>query len=116
MIMVNPACTRETGAPWNDTDHVSTRSERESNRRGRNVQIFTKKEIPMKDRVRTTIRGFPQGEKHSTETRISKEVTRMVRHRDQNEREEGGGAHWDTIFPTLKRKFQKIRWKTKAKA
>ena len=101
MIMVNPACTRETGVPWNDTDHVSTRSERESNRREE-----TFKSSPMKDRVWTTIRGFPQSEKHSIETRISKEVTRMVRHRDQNEREEDGGAHWDTILPTLKRKFQ----------
>ena len=66
----------------------------------------TFKSSAMKDRVWTTIRGFPQSEKHSIETRISKEVTRMVRHRDQDEREEDGGAHWDTILPTLKKKFQ----------
>ena len=47
MTMVKPACTRETGASWNDTDHVLTLSERESNRRVRNVQIFTKKGIQM---------------------------------------------------------------------
>ena len=30
----------------------------------------------------------------------------MVRHLDQDEREEDGAVHWDTTLPTLKRKFQ----------
>ena len=50
---------------------------------GRSIQIFTKREIPMKDRVWTTIRGFLRNDRHHPETRISKEVMHMIRHRDQ---------------------------------
>ena len=64
ILMVKPACSRETAGCWNDTDHVSTHSGRESNRRGRNVQFFTKREIPMKDRVWTILRGFPRNDRH----------------------------------------------------
>ena len=60
-----------------------------------------KKEIPMKDRVWTTFRGCPRNDRHSTETLISEEVTHVVRHRDQDEREEDVA-----ILPTLEKKFQ----------
>ena len=35
-----------------------------------------------------------------------KEVTRIVRHRDQDEREQDGAVHWDTTLLMLKRRFQ----------
>ena len=40
------------------------------------------------------------------ETRISKCVTNMVRHRDHCEREDDGAMHWDNILPVLKGRFQ----------
>ena len=106
MFGVIPASSREPGASWNDSELVSIHSRTESNRRDRNIQIYTKKEISMKDRVWTTIAGFPHNKRHSIEARISKEVTHMVRHRDQDEREEDGAMHWDAILPKLRKKFQ----------
>ena len=106
MFGVIPASSRETAASWNDSELVSIHSRTESSRRDRNIQIYTRKEISMKDRVWNTIAGFPHNKRHSIEARISKEVTHMVRHRDQDEREEDGAMHWDAILPKLRKKFQ----------
>ena len=52
------ASSRETAASWNDSELVSIHSRTESDRRDKNLQTDTKKEIPMKDRIWTTIPGF----------------------------------------------------------
>ena len=38
---------------------------------------------------------------------ISKMVIRMVRHRDQNERDHDGAVRWDTMIPKLLKQFGK---------
>ena len=43
MLKVKPACTRETGASWNDTNHVSTHSGTESNRPGKKRSHFSRR-------------------------------------------------------------------------
>ena len=43
---------------------------------------------------------------HSFETRISKCVTNIVRHHDQDEREADGAIHWNIILPVLRGRFQ----------
>ena len=58
------------------------------------------------DRIRTTIPGCPRCKGHSVETRISKCVTNIVRHHDQDEREADGAMHWNVILPVLKGRFQ----------
>ena len=110
---VIPASRRETAASSNDSELVLTHSRTESNRQGRNIQIYTK-EIPKKDRFWNTILGFLHNERHSMVTRISKEVTHRVRHRDQDEQKEDGAMHWDAILPTLKRN-SRVNWKRMSK-
>ena len=68
--------------------------------------IYVKKEIPKEDRIWTLIPGCPRCKKDSFETRISKCVTNMVRHHDQDERETDGAMHWDVILPVLKGRFR----------
>ena len=68
--------------------------------------IFVKKEIPKEDRNWTIILGCPKCKRDSFEIRISKCVTEMVRHHDQNERETDGARHWDGVLSVLKGKFR----------
>ena len=53
--------------------------------------IYVKKEIPKEDRNWIVILGCPKCKRDSFETRISRCVTNMVRHHDQDERETDGG-------------------------
>ena len=68
--------------------------------------ICVKKEIPMEDRIWTIILGCPKCKRDSFETRISKCVSNMVRHHDQDERETDGASHWDGVLSVLKGKFR----------
>ena len=68
--------------------------------------IHIQQEIPKKDRIWTIILGCQKCKRDSFETRISKCVTNMVRHHDQDERETGGRRHWDGVLPVLKGKFR----------
>ena len=68
--------------------------------------IFVKKEIPKEDRIWTIIPGCPKCKRDSLEIRISKCVTEMVRHHDQDERETDGARHWDGVLSVLKGKFR----------
>ena len=68
--------------------------------------IHIKKEIPKEDRIRTTIPGYQKCKGHSFETRISKCVTKKVRHCDQDDREADGAMHWNVKLPVLKGRFQ----------
>ena len=68
--------------------------------------IYVKKEIPKEDRIWTFIPGCPKCKRDSLETRISKCVTNMVRHNDQDERETDGARHWDGVLSVLNGKFR----------
>ena len=68
--------------------------------------VYTKKEIGKEDRIWSTIPGCQTSERDSFDTRISKCDTNMVRHRDQDEREEDGAMHWDNILPFLTGRFR----------
>ena len=68
--------------------------------------IYVKKEIPKEDRIWIIILGCPKCKRDSFETRISRCVTNMVRHHDQDERETDGARHWHGVFSVLKGKCQ----------
>ena len=67
---------------------------------------YTKKEIPKADRIWTLIPGCTKCKRDSFETRMSKCVTNMVRHHDQDEREADGARHWDGVLLVLKGRFR----------
>ena len=72
----------------------------------RTKSIYIKKEITKEDRIWTIIPGCPKCKRDSFETRISKRVTNMVRHHDQDKRETDGAMHWDVVLPVLKGRFR----------
>ena len=59
---------------------------------------YVKKKIPRENRIWDTIPGCLKCRNNSSETRISKYVTNMVRHHDQYERDEDGVMHVDIIY------------------
>ena len=67
---------------------------------------YVKKEITKEHRIWIIIPGYQKCKRDSLETRISKCVTNMVRHHDQDERETDGARHWDGVLSVLKGKFQ----------
>ena len=67
--------------------------------------IYVKKEIPKEDSIWTAVPGCQKCKRDSFETRISKSVTKIVRHHDQDEREADGAMHWDVKLPVLKGRF-----------
>ena len=60
----------------------------------------------MHDRNWITIRAFHANERNSLSSNISKMVTRMLRHHDQDERDHDGAVHWDTKNPVPQRNFE----------
>ena len=72
----------------------------------RTKSIYTKKEIPKEDRIWSTIPGCQKCKRDSFETLISKCVTNIVRHHDQDKRETDRAMHWNVILPVLKGKFR----------
>ena len=68
--------------------------------------IYVKKEIPKEDRIWTIIPVCPKCKRDIFEIRISKGVTNMVRHHDQDERETDGAMHWDVILPVSRGRFR----------
>ena len=70
------------------------------------AKSISEKEIPQKDRIWTITPGSPKCKRDSLETRISKCITNMVRHHDQDERETDGARHWDGVLSVLKGKFR----------
>ena len=72
----------------------------------RTKYIYVKKEIPKEDRIWTVIPGCPKCKRDSFETRISKCVINVVRHRGQDERETDGARHWDGVLSVLKGNFR----------
>ena len=76
-------CTRETG-----------------------TRFLSQKEIPVQERKWIMIPSILSYDLESLPSRISKMVTRMVRHCDQDERGLDGAAHWNTICPLLEKAFE----------
>ena len=68
--------------------------------------IYVKREIPKEGSIWTIILGCPTCKRDPIETRISKCITNMVRHHDQDERETDGARHWDGVPSFLKGKFR----------
>ena len=54
----------------------------------------------------------PFSRRRSLGNSVSKMVTRMVRRRDQDERQSDGAMHWDTIRPVLLKAFAET-WSTR---
>ena len=72
----------------------------------RTKSSYTKQEIPKEDRILTTIPKCQKCKRDSFETCISKCVTNIVRHHDQDERETDGAMHWNVILPVMKGRFR----------
>ena len=66
-----------------------------------------KKNVPREIRIWDTILGCQKCRNNSIETRISKCVTNIVRHHDQDERETDGAMHWDVHTPSIERETPK---------
>ena len=107
-IRVAPASSKSSsgssGGSSNPTSiHLETKS------------IYVKEEIPMQDRISTIIPGCLKCKRDSFETRISKCVTSMVRHHDQDEREADGAMHWNVTLGwctlSIERKIPKANGK-----
>ena len=60
----------------------------------------------MKERKWESIRACPSFKGKSLSTAISKVVIRLVRHKDQEERETDGAVHWNTMSPKLLKAFE----------
>ena len=80
-------------------------SQKKNSTRETGTRIYTKKVVPMYDRNWITIPAFHACEKDSKTSIISKMVTKMVRHHDQDERDHDGAHHWNTMCPVLLRNF-----------
>ena len=96
-IRVAPASSKSSGSGGSSNStsmHLKAKS------------IYVKEEIPKEDRIWTFIPGCPKCKRDSFETHISKCVTNMVRHHDQDERETDGARHWDGVPSVLKGKFR----------
>ena len=65
----------------------------------------TQRTIPTKERKWKILPAFSSSKGRSLSTAISKLVTRLVRHYDQEERQTDAAVHWDTIRPKLLRAF-----------
>ena len=101
-----PASTRATGAYRSNSETVVHLSKVNSGTRETGTRVYIKKVVPMHDRNWITIRAFHANERNSLSSNISKMVTRMVRHHDQDERDHDGTVHWDTIYPVQQRNFE----------
>ena len=67
---------------------------------------YRKNIVPARDRECITIPAFDACNKNSISSAISKMVTWMVWHLDQDDRYHDGAAHWHTIYPKLLRAFE----------
>ena len=62
---------------------------------------FTKRTIPALERKRRIIPSGPTHARKYLSSAISKMVTKLVRHFDQDERQTDAAVHWDSIRPVL---------------
>ena len=66
--------------------------------------LFKKTVIPRGDRKWITIDANPSP-RSGLPTKVSKMVTKMVRHCDKDECEQDGSCHWETVKSLLLRDF-----------
>ena len=97
-----PVNLQANGQPVRNPEPVVHLSETKSSTRETGTR---KKVAPMYDRNWITIPAFHACEKDFKSSYISKMVTKMVRHHDQDERDHDGAVHWNTMYPVLLRKF-----------
>ena len=72
--------------------------------------LFKKTVIPSSERKWITIDADPSP-RGGLPTKVSRMVTKMCRHYDQDEREEDGSYHWETVKSQLLRGFAQERAK-----
>ena len=74
--------------------------------------LFKKKKtvIPKGERKLITVAANPSP-RSGLPTKVSKMVTKMVRHYDQDEREQDGSYHWETVKSLLLKEFAQERVK-----
>ena len=96
-IRVAPASSKSSSGRRRQQSYVNTSENKVHLHHGRD---------PKEDRIWTIIPGCPKCKRDSFETRISKCVTNMVRHHDQDVRETDGAMHWNVTLPALKGTFR----------
>ena len=67
---------------------------------------FTTRTIPALERNWKIILNYPSYSERSLSSSISKMVSKLIRHFDQEERQTDGAVHWDTIKPVLEKGFR----------
>ena len=90
--------TSRTGIPWTGADTLSVFSQP-------SVLVHTKNHSY--DRKEWKVIPANSSDGGALPTAVSKMVTRMVRHYDQDERQSDAALHWDTIRPLLLKAFAK---------
>ena len=70
------------------------------------TKCYGKEIVPMNQREWITIPAFLGYNRECISASISKLVMRIVRHRGQDERENGGAVHWNTMSPKLLTAFE----------
>ena len=70
------------------------------------TKCYGKEIVLMNQREWTTIRAFKGYNRECISASISKLVMTIVRHRDQDERENDGAVHWNTMSPKLLTAFE----------
>ena len=93
---------RVAPASWKSSSGGSCGSSNPTSIHPKAKSMYMKKEIHKEDRMC----GCQKCQRNSFETRISKCVTNVVRHHDQDERETDGAMHWDEKLPVLKGRFK----------
>ena len=93
---------QETGAA---SDSVSRKLDADTVSVSPSPVYFTKRTVPAMERKWETIPACPSYKGGSRSTATSKQVTGLVRHYDQEERQSDAAVHWDTIRPKLLRAF-----------
>ena len=101
-----PSTIRAAPASSKSSSRGSGGSSNPTSTHPKSKSIYIKKEISNEDRIWTAFPVYQKCKRDSFETRISKCVTNMVRHHDQDEREADGAMHWDFILPILKGRFR----------
>ena len=89
---------------WKRTTHVGKLAANPVTLTERPV-CFTKRTISALERKWRIILAFPTYAERSLSSAISKTVTKLVRHFDQDERQTDAAVHWDSIGPVLLNAF-----------
>ena len=104
---VNVHALGEPSAYRNNSESMVHLSGVNSGTRETGTIIYTKKEVPMQERKWIMIPSVRSHDPESLPSRISKMVTRMVRHCDQDERDLDGAVIGIQCAPLLEKAFER---------